>query len=154
MNTVEAFYLAQELMEKHGLIDKGWTFTWSRAKKQFGVCRYRTKEIRLSRPLTELNDREDVRDTILHEIAHALTPGAGHGWQWKMKAKEIGAKPNRCFKASDVNMPSHKIELVCGMCLKVLQKRHKRMNSERLQRCSCRRCGLKSEGTLFMRRVA
>ena len=35
---------------------------------------------------------ESISDTILHEIAHALTQGAGHGPRWKRKCIEIGAK--------------------------------------------------------------
>jgi len=39
---------------------------------------------------------EQVRDTILHEIAHAIAGHkAGHGWQWKAECRRIGANPNR-----------------------------------------------------------
>jgi len=31
---------------------------------------------------------------ILHEIAHALTPGAKHGYTWKLKCIEIGGDGN------------------------------------------------------------
>ena len=36
-------------------------------------------------------DKDQINDTILHEIAHALVgPGNGHNLKWKKKAKEIG----------------------------------------------------------------
>jgi len=55
----------------------------------------------LSYPLTALNDAGEVRDAILHEIAHALAPRkAGHGAQWKGYAKAIGCRPHRCAPAT------------------------------------------------------
>lgn len=36
---------------------------------------------------------DDLLDTLLHEIAHALTPGDGHGKLWQAKAMELGARP-------------------------------------------------------------
>jgi len=88
--------LARELMQAHGLTD--WKFTVDFAKRRFGQCRYSKKEISLSIPLTKLNSEEKVRDTILHEIAHALAgPRTGHGRIWKQKAAAIGANPKRCY---------------------------------------------------------
>jgi hypothetical protein len=34
-------------------------------------------------------------DTCLHEIAHALTPFAGHGPVWQAMCMKIGANPSR-----------------------------------------------------------
>jgi len=64
--------------------------------------------ITLSRPLTLLNPIEQVRDTILHEIAHALTPGDGHGAKWKAACIAIGAKPVRCFVDPEVVTPARR----------------------------------------------
>lgn len=96
MNPTTAFHLANELMTQHGLQE--WTFVWDRAKRRFGQCRYVEKQISLSRPLVALNSETQVRDTILHEIAHALA-GAGHGHSkhWKEVAASIGAEPHRCY---------------------------------------------------------
>ena len=76
MNLNDAKTLANELMNQHGLYD--WTFMFDDAKLRFGQCRHRSKEISLSRELTELNDVVHVKDTILHEIAHALLPRGTH----------------------------------------------------------------------------
>ena len=36
----------------------------------------------------------EIRDTVLHEIAHALVgPEARHGPEWKAIAKRLGATP-------------------------------------------------------------
>ena len=48
------------------------------AKRRAGVCRFATQTLGLSAPLTTLHSEVEVRDTILHEIAHALV-GPRHG---------------------------------------------------------------------------
>lgn len=96
MDLVQAETLARELMAEHGL--EGWTLRWSRARRQFGSCRYGRREIALSRTLTRLNSREEVRDVILHEIAHALVgPGHGHDQVWRRTARALGTSGQRCF---------------------------------------------------------
>lgn len=106
MQLVEASALAIRLMEQHGLLTRGWTFEFDRARKRFGVCNYTYRRIQLSAPAVELNAEEQVRDTILHEIAHALAgPAAGHGWQWRSLARSIGCTGDRCADPSVVVMP-------------------------------------------------
>lgn len=92
----EARSLARSLLKRHGLTD--WSFRFDRATRRFGSCRPGERAITLSAPLTALNDEGHVRDTLLHEIAHALTPGAGHGPAWKAACRRIGAAPVRCYR--------------------------------------------------------
>jgi len=66
-------------------------------KNSAGICNYAKHSIELSEALTELSDEADVKDTILHEIAHALTKGHHHDWVWQRKAKEIGCNGIRCY---------------------------------------------------------
>lgn len=95
--------LMNSLMYQHGLDRFGWTFKWDSSKKRFGLCQYGSKRIKISKALTLINTEAEVRDTMLHEIAHALVgPGHGHGWVWKMKAKQVGARPEACYSASNV----------------------------------------------------
>ncbi len=126
--------LAIQLMTLHGLTQKGWIFEFDNSKVRFGVCRYRRKLISLSKTLVELNDEYEVKDTILHEIAHALTPGAHHGWAWQQKCIEIGARPNRCYTSVEVNTPSlrYQFKCVCG----TLHQRAKKP-SDRKSACKC-----------------
>lgn len=94
MNTHAAFNMAYRLMLDHGLSDKGWTFVWNKRKRAYGLCSYRDRTIQLSMPLVEHMTETEVKDTILHEIAHALVgPGYGHGKVWKAMARKIGANP-------------------------------------------------------------
>ena len=90
-----ALATARRLVREHGLA--GWTVRLDRAKTRAGVCRFARREIGLSAPLTRLHSPEEVRDTILHEIAHALVgPEHGHDAVWRAKAREIGCSGERC----------------------------------------------------------
>jgi SprT-like family protein len=60
-----------------------WSLVFRQARSSFGICDGRQKRITISAPLTLLNDIDEVRNTILHEIAHALTTDRGHGRLWK-----------------------------------------------------------------------
>jgi len=116
MNLNEVLSLGNQLMVKHGLILMGWKFELDNAVRRFGVCNYRKKVIGISKHLAKLNDVEQVKDTILHEIAHALVGrGHGHDHVWKMKCIEIGAKPERCY-SDDTNTPKLRYYAVCGAC--------------------------------------
>lgn len=106
MNLHEAAISARQLMKMHGL--SGWTFRFDHARRRFGSCRPRIRTITLSRHLTFLNTQEQVLDTILHEIAHALTLGDGHGEKWKKMCLRIGAKPQRCYEEIEVLTPARR----------------------------------------------
>lgn len=137
MNIQEAQWLATKLLEEHGLAQKGWTFEFDNAKRRFGVCRFRSKRIGLSKPLTEANDYVQVVDTILHEIAHAIAGhAAGHGPEWKKVCIRIGAKPERCYSSEDTTIIAGKYRAVCGACGKT-HSRHKRIPSGRRTACLC-----------------
>jgi predicted SprT family Zn-dependent metalloprotease len=97
MNLLEAKSKAIELMTKHGLFEKGWSFKFNNRKNSVGVCYTGKKIIYLSRLLIEYAEEKEVIDTILHEIAHALTPGHNHDKVWKQKAIEIGCNGKRCY---------------------------------------------------------
>ena len=105
MDTHEAEQLARSLMDQHGLAN--WLFRFDRSIKRFGICRFPNRGkrgvISLSRPLVELNTVETVKDTILHEIAHAIVGGsAGHGSAWKFQARLLGARPVACQSLENV----------------------------------------------------
>ncbi|MFO8149461.1 MAG: SprT-like domain-containing protein [Trueperaceae bacterium] len=114
MNPDAARALAHQLLLHHGL--DGWRFRFDHAKRRLGCCHYGSRTISLSKPLTVLNDEAVVRDTLLHEVAHALTPGAGHGPAWRRQAVAIGAAPRRCADATDVRLPPAPYALVCDGC--------------------------------------
>jgi len=97
---------ARECLDQHGL--EGWEVVIDRRPlRRLGQTRYSTQEIGLSLAYVELNPWEVVRETVLHEMAHALVgPGYGHGPVWKAKARALGMRnPRAAIKASDAAMP-------------------------------------------------
>ncbi len=60
------------------------------------------KLVKLSRSYysCENNFARDFRDTVLHEMAHILTPGQNHNQNWKNVAIKIGCNGNRCHSLS------------------------------------------------------
>lgn len=98
MDTDEARALAERLMQEHRLT--GWRLTFDSARTRAGVCRYGNREIGLSCVLTALHSADQVRGTILHEIAHALVGSRhGHDAVWRAKARAIGGDGARCLGA-------------------------------------------------------
>ena len=99
MDLQVAMELLEERLERTGLKALGWTAGWDRARQRFGACWPQRKRITLSRLLTELNEEAHVLDTILHELAHALTferhgRVRSHGKEWRAIAEALGASTN------------------------------------------------------------
>lgn len=96
MDLNKAEILAKDLMIEHGVAED-WEFEWSRSVMKFGqaITTYKRgvyrNRIMLSKRLTEVRSESDVRNTILHEIAHAIV-GLEHAHDkvWKAKCLEIG----------------------------------------------------------------
>ena len=96
MDVGEARELAAGLMARHKLA--GWRLVFDNAKTRAGVCRSDRREIALSRPLMSLYSPEQVTETVLHEIAHALAGSAhGHDQVWRRIARRIGCSGRRCL---------------------------------------------------------
>lgn len=142
MNAADASKLALELMDRYHLLSQGWRFQWNNRKRAAGVCIYNIKTIFLSEPITLLNDESMVRDTILHEIAHALAgAAAGHGYQWKLTAQSVGAKPVACVDSADIEMVPARWEAYCPNCGQVCSSFYRRPSENRRRACSpcCRK---------------
>ncbi|MCI3924964.1 SprT-like domain-containing protein [Paenibacillus sp. TRM 82003] len=94
----EAVAMAEGLLAEHGLA--GWTVVLDRARTRAGVCREDRRQIGLSAPLTLLHSPAEVRDTVLHEVAHALV-GTRHGHDavWRAAARRIGCSGTRTTSA-------------------------------------------------------
>lgn len=106
---------AYELMSEHGLLDEGWTFRISNTKRFVGRCFYQRKIIEYSKWFLE-SPPEEIRDVLLHEIAHALAgSAAGHGPEWKVVAARIGARPERCTNRA-VSKAKPNYVLACPEC--------------------------------------
>ena len=90
-----ALALGADLFKQYGLDD--WSLRLDHARRRAGMCDYNTKTISLSRHYVRYADMDHIRDTLLHEIAHALVgPHHGHDLVWRNKAREIGCSAMRC----------------------------------------------------------
>lgn len=115
MNLADTQQMALDLLAEHELL-RAWRFKFNRATRRFGCCHHHSKVIALSAPITLLNDEVQVRDTLLHEIAHALMGhAAGHGPAWVKKAKSLGCMGTRCYDDSVVTPPARWIG-TCPSC--------------------------------------
>jgi predicted SprT family Zn-dependent metalloprotease len=140
MELFKAQELANILMSKHDLTAKGWRFEFDTAKRRFGCCNHRYRKITLSKALVQVNTEERVKNTILHEIAHALVGcGHGHDWVWRNKAIEIGCDGKRCYTSENTTIPESKYIAVCKSCGHIHRK-------HRLTR-TVSACGLCCKGT-------
>lgn len=94
MNLGKARDLALRLMDQHGLLEKGWRFSFDGAHRRSGCLSRRKRRLRLSAPITFLNGVRVVRNAILHQIAHALIRTKRfHGPRWRGTALSIGWVP-------------------------------------------------------------
>ena len=121
---------AESLIKKHGL--DGWSFQFDSALRRAGACDYSTKVISLSRLFCLKASEDQVRDTILHEIAHALAgPEHNHDAEWKSIARSIGCTADRCHT---VDFAPAKYIVSCARC-----GWHEKKN-RRPRRGVCRTC--------------
>lgn len=133
MDLRDAFDLAERLLREHDL--PHWGVAFDGAKSRAGICRFGPRTIGLSAPLTAVHDEAEVRDTILHEIAHALAgPRHAHDERWRTIARQIGCSGERCVSSDAARVETAWL----GVCpVGHTTGRHRR--PERVMTCSrCR----------------
>lgn len=136
MSLEEAKELALQLMKQHGL-EYRFRFEFDNSKNRFGSCRFNPRFITLSKHLVLLNDYEVVKNTILHEIAHALVnPGYGHNWVWRQKALEIGCDGERCYDINKVKSVEGRLKAKCPKCDYVHTKHRMPRKTKSCGKCS------------------
>ena len=128
--------LADKLLDEHGLIEKGWRFSFDRAKRRAGSCKFSKKEITIAKAYAEQQEVMEIKNTILHEIAHALVGSQhGHSQIWRKKAKEIGCDASRCHH---IVFSKPKYVLTCyNRCFEVSRYR---VNQSFMQSKICSKC--------------
>jgi predicted SprT family Zn-dependent metalloprotease len=148
--------LAVKLMGEHGL--RRYCFRFNRCKTKLGYCRFPCRKhggiIELSHYFTELNSTQIIRDTILHEIAHALAykeyNDSGHGHFWKKVCLKIGAVPKACVHVSSINCPKKAYKAACSSC--GTQYARHRISYKQGRFYYCTQCG-EDKGRLAFRKV-
>ena len=94
--------LGKDLIRQHEIdnrLEIGWNFAFDLAPTRAGICRYDDKQITLSVTYCQKATKEEIVNTILHEIAHAIVgPKHGHDAVWKSTAQDIGCTGERCHR--------------------------------------------------------
>jgi len=90
MTRGEATQFLREKLNEHGLSDWSIRLNQNVDSRFLGLCSYKDKCIILSAHHIDIHPTPDCKNTILHEVAHALTPGHHHDEVWAAKAREIG----------------------------------------------------------------
>src|SRR3970282_519336 len=86
----EAAQYCRDELNRHGLHDWGVRINPDINQSYVGMCSHKDKVIILNAHHVDTHPPAEVKDTILHEVAHALTPGHGHDKVWGDKAMELG----------------------------------------------------------------
>ena len=130
---------AAQLLERHlntGAPATWWRFRFETATARAGICRYTTRTIALSVSYVLRAPWDDVRDTLLHEIAHAIVgPGHAHDAVWQTAARRIGCTANRCSTLT------HSLKRWIGECPRCRDRWFRqRLTATVRQRSICPRC--------------
>lgn len=127
------------LMHKEGLLARGWQFKINSNKTRLGVCKFRTANmthdgrIEVSRFVT---DEAVIKNTIAHEVAHAVVGTPYHDDVWRSKAMELGCDGKRC----GVIVAPHLYETICPVH-GVIGRRHRMPKGVKQGRVfSCNKC--------------
>lgn len=106
-----------------------------RFTRRLGCCRWLpgsevAQSVEVAKSLTlDPALREQAVDTLLHEVAHALTgPHGGHGEEWKIWCRKLGCKPERLADLTteerqvwnEVNPARYRVE--CLSCRKTFYR--------------------------------
>jgi len=125
--------LVEEEMEWHGLTARRWKVAYDRCKSRLGACDYNRRTLSFSRHLIAGGTPRDMRDTILHEIAHALVGRRhAHDTTWRQVALEIGCNGERLYTGECLVRPAW-ILRCSGGCWS--SGRHKRVLSMAQRKC-------------------
>ena len=142
---VEVEEMAMSLMAQHRKsgLGRGWRFGFDLSTKRGGVCRFDPRRIDLSVSFCLRATQAEIRDCLLHEIAHAIV-GIEHGHDevWRAKALEIGGTANRCHTVS------HTEARWIGECACGRIHRRQRLHPRVMTGAVCRSCGGKVEWQL------
>ena len=137
MSLTEIAVLGKHLIREHEVksgLKAGWQFAFDLAPARGGLCRYKEQQIILSVTYCLKASKEEIVDTILHEIAHARV-GAKHRHDatWKAVARQIGCTAERYHQVQ------HTIPRWYGQCGCGQQWKRQRL-SQRARTSRCRKC--------------
>ena len=121
--------------EKYDLCN--WTLKIINSKRKYGHCRWGKNEIAISKKFVAINNWNQMKQCILHEIAHALVGSkAKHGKEFKDVCEKIGCMEDGCYtKARNLNVPKSKYTIICKTCGRTQVKNRKRRSPVACSKC-------------------
>ncbi len=138
MTIKEVTSIYKVLSDKHNC---DFELTFNNRKRWSAYCNVTERVISLSNHYIKYNCVEMITNTILHEIAHALTPTHHHDIVWKNKFKEIGGNGERCNTNS---VMKYKWNAICPNC-----KMSTGMHRKSKVKSACFNCCTKHNGGVF-----
>jgi predicted SprT family Zn-dependent metalloprotease len=121
---------ARELLAQHHL--SLWSFRFDNGRKRAGSCQYGPQVISLAYEFAKHAPAEEIHDTLLHEIAHALVGKAHHHDDvWRAKAMAIGCSGKRCHELQ-FTPPRYIVQCERGCWVTTAERRRRHV--------LCRRC--------------
>jgi predicted SprT family Zn-dependent metalloprotease len=108
--------MGRQELARHGLADQGWVFELDSGKTRAGCCKHHKRIVSISRHLvtSDLWTPDMIRNTLLHEVAHALAGSVhGHDETWRQIAVSIGCDGKRCH-STPFTKTSWTVTCPCG----------------------------------------
>jgi len=106
----QASNFLREQLDLNGLQEWHVRLTTDLSRPFLGMCSYKDKCIILNAHHIDIHPDVEVKNTILHEIAHALMPMHGHDSFWMEKAKALGC--DDLSPCSTLSLPPSAIDAI------------------------------------------
>lgn len=124
--------LANDLLADNNLYNWKCEVSYD-ARTWLGITRHSNKRILISNYLLESQDNDNILDTILHEIAHALCGyDEAHGDKWLRTARKLGCTG----EVTGNRLAPYVYSAICGDCGYEYNR-----DTLRNSKFSCKNCG-------------
>jgi predicted SprT family Zn-dependent metalloprotease len=120
---------ARVLLAQHHLAL--WSFQFDNGRTRAGSCQYGPQVISLAYEFAKHAPAEEIRDTLLHEIAHALVGKAHqHDDVWWTQALAIGCSGKRCHELQ-FTPPRYIVQCERGCWVMTAERRRRNVRCSR-----------------------
>lgn len=88
MQLSDAYLHARMLVDS--TLPEVWKIRFTKSRVEAGSCDYKHRTLYFSTYYASRATEKEFEEVVLHEVAHAMTPGKGHGKEWKDTARKLG----------------------------------------------------------------
>lgn len=134
MTKMEVMAVTRRLMQNEGV---NYIIGFNKDRSRLGVCRYSKRTIEFSERFLNVLPREEIVDTIRHEVAHAAVgPGHGNNGVWLAKYRALGGKGGRTVSLpKEVKAATSKYAIECSVSGEIIAYRQRKRAGG--WRCTC-----------------